>query len=104
MLIKFFLSFFLKSIESSNMDNLLQLNQAFILLQGNVIHLNELCHSYENRPPPIPRYQHNNSTSNHQENNRFNYNKVIDKAAEVASSVKSIINLYNIQTTAANIQ
>mgnify|MGYP006938789734 FL=1 len=88
------------------MDNLLQLNQAFIVLQGNVIHLNELCHSYENRPPP--RYQHSNSTPNHKENNRYNYNKVIDKAAEVASSVKSIINLYNIQTattaTATNIQ
>lgn len=100
------INLFPESIESSNMDNLLQLNQAFIVLQGNVIHLNELCHSYENRPPP--RYQHSNSTPNHKENNRYNYNKVIDKAAEVASSVKSIINLYNIQTattaTATNIQ
>lgn len=82
------------------MDNLLQLNQAFTLLQGNVIHLNELCHSYQNRPSL--RYQHSNSTTtNHHENNRYNYNKVIDKAAEVASSVKSIINLYNIQATTA---
>ncbi|XP_027197446.2 ARF GTPase-activating protein GIT1 [Dermatophagoides pteronyssinus] len=94
------INLFPESIESSNMDNLLQLNQAFTLLQGNVIHLNELCHSYQNRPSL--RYQHSNSTTtNHHENNRYNYNKVIDKAAEVASSVKSIINLYNIQATTA---
>lgn len=81
----------LQSIESSKIDNLLQLNQALIVLQTNVLQLHEECHSYEGSMPGL--FQ-----SAAGQDYRFIYNSVIDKAASVACSVKSIVNLYTLQT------
>ncbi|UXI15205.1 Inactive dipeptidyl peptidase 10 [Sarcoptes scabiei] len=85
---------FPESFESSNLDNFLQFNQALITLQKDVLQLHGECLSYNN----VPRFQSNLLN----QDNRFMYNNVIDKAAEVATAVKSIINLYTIQQSSSS--
>ncbi|KPM03173.1 ARF GTPase-activating protein GIT2-like protein 1 [Sarcoptes scabiei] len=71
-----------------------EFNQALITLQKDVLQLHGECLSYNN----VPRFQSNLLN----QDNRFMYNNVIDKAAEVATAVKSIINLYTIQQSSSS--
>ena len=76
------------------MDNLLKVNQALMILQDNALRLHEECNSYELNAllgmHPKPQLNSHNS-----QDYRFIYNNVIDKAAEVASSVKVIVGHYS---------
>ncbi|KAH9402828.1 glycerophosphoinositol permease [Tyrophagus putrescentiae] len=80
-------------------ENVLQVNQALMVLQENAIRLHEECNSYELNallgivPKPLPSGK--NSLQNSSQDYRFIYNSVIDKAAEVASSVKVIVGHYS---------
>lgn len=80
------------------MDNLLQINQSLVALQTNALRLHEECHSYEMNT--LPNIYHKQSTNSHTFNQdyRFVYNNVIDRAADVASSVKAIVNLYTVHS------
>lgn len=77
------------------MDNLLQVNQALMVLQENSLQLHEECNSYELNAllglHPKPQLNSHASSQDY----RFIYNSVIDKAAEVASSVKMIVSHYS---------
>ena len=82
----------MQSLGTAKVDNLLQVNQALMILQENALRLHEECNSYElNALLGIhPKPQINSS-----QDYRFIYNSVIDKAAEVASSVKVIVSHYS---------
>lgn len=87
----------MQSFGGGKVDNVLQVNQALMVLQENAIRLHEECNSYELNAllGIVPKPPSNKSGLNSSQDYRFIYNSVIDKAAEVASSVKVIVGHYS---------
>jgi len=84
---------YLQSLGSSRVDNLLQVNQALVILQENALRLHEECNSYELNS--LSNNYHRPQLNSTNQDYRFIYNNVIDKAADVASSVKIIVGHYS---------
>jgi len=87
------ITLFPESLGSSRAENLLQVNQALMILQENALRLHEECNSYELNS--LTNNYHRPQLNSTNQDYRFIYNNVIDKAAEVASSVKVIVGHYS---------
>ena len=73
---------------------MLPVQQALNVLKSNALRLHDECNSYELNTLANNLY-HKPPTSAANQDYRYIYNSVIDKAAEVAASVKAIVNLYS---------